>query len=332
MQSRLRCSPLFTLLSVALAMSSLAAAGCDSSAQLPSDDDGAVEGSIAIPLVSTAPDGVIYRLSGATFEINSAHGQAVLDGNIEQPSLTVELPPGLISVFMRPTWVLTRSTDGGNTFTQVSALLGSLNPQSYRVLADTASTISFDFLVRNPNGMLTVRFGVDSTPRQLAGGIRIVNNPAPTGRLAPYANHSFDFSTYFSLYAMQRRTEADGAKSLVYQSGATAAEFYNDPQGLFAGEIGASYTGGYIEYQLTAKTDGTQELSGTFYGSSYPFSELAIGPHTMRFAQPLDEQGFPIDAYFHEVVPYSLTLYDDEQSTAYGTLVLRNLLPGQGTP
>lgn len=330
MQSRLR-SPSLLPLSMALALASLTAAGCVSPSEQPADDH-AVEGSVAIPLVSTAPDGVIYRLSGATFEINSIHGSAVLDGNVEQPSLTVELPPGLISVFLRPSWVLTRSTDGGTTFTQVSALLGSVNPQSYRVLADTASTISFDFLVRNTNGMLNVRFGVDSTPRQLAGGIRIGNNPSLTGRLAPYANASFDFSTYFSLYALQRRTEADGAKTLVYQSGATAAEFYNDPLGLFAGELAASYAGGYIEYQLTAKTDGTQELTGTMYGSTYPFTEIVMGPHTMRFAQPLDAQGFPTDAYFHEVVPYSITLYDDEQSTANGTMVLRNLLPGQGTP
>lgn len=318
MQSRFRF-PSFVVLALAFAT---AAAGCATS----SEDAPGQQGELAIPLTSTTPDGTIYRLANATFEITGPAGLTLLDGNPAIPSVTIELPPGLISVFLRPSWTLTRSTDGGSTFSAVNAVLGTANPLVARVLADTAQTMSFDFLVRNPNGTLSVRFGVDSSPRQLAGGFRVTSSGA-TGALASYAGARLDFSTYFSLYSFGHRVEPDGAKTLIYYAGPTATEFYNDPIGTLSSVVAPAMAGGYLEYQVTAKTDGTQELRGSYYGASDPYPELLFGPMTMQFPQPLDGEGYPVDAFFHEVVPYTLTLYDADSSSLTGTLVLRNLLP-----
>lgn len=319
MQSRSRISTLF-ILSLSLA---LAAAGCAASSEEPAPTG---EGELSIPLTSTAPDGTIYRLANATFEISGPSGLTILDGNPAVPSVSVELPPGLVSILLRPSWTLTRSTDGGVTFTAVNALLGTANPLSARVLADTAQSFAFDFLVRNPNGTIAIRFGVDPSPRQLAGGFRVTSTGA-AGSLAPYAGARLDFSTYFSLSSFGRRVEPDGSKTLIYLAGPTATEFYNDPIGILSGVVAPSYTGGYLEYQVTAKTDGTQELRGTYYGASDPYPTWELGPSTMAFPLALDAEGYPVDAFFHELVPYTLSYFDGQESSVTGTLVLRNLLP-----
>ena len=326
MQSRSRLSSsLSHAFGLTLALSLAAAtglAGCAaSSSELPAD-----QGTLELPLTSSTGDGTIYRLSSATFELNGPAGTTILDGNAAVPSISVELPPGLTSVLLRPSWVLTRSTDGGSSFTQVDALLGTANPLSFRVLADTTQTLSFNFLVRNPNGQINVRFGVDDSPRQLTGGFRVTTATPPTGVLAPYANARLDFSTFFTLDGAQHLVEPDGAKTSLYYSSTTATEFYNDAFGVLSGTVGPAFAGGYVEYQVTAKTDGTQELRGTSYGFGAPFPTLEIGPATMNSPVALDAQGFPADAFFHEVVPFTLTLSDVDGSTASGTLVLRNLL------
>lgn len=320
-----------TSLSAALVLAAAVAvlgAGCADSASQPQGERGTVQ----VPLTTTTGDGTIYRLSSATFDINGPSGVTVVDGNPAVPSITVQLPPGLASINLRPNWVLTRSTDGGSSFQQVSALLGTANPLSFRVLADTAQTLSFHFLVRDPNGQLTVRFGVDDSPRQLAGGFRFNSASAPsgppTGALAPYVNARLDFSTYFTLDAPAAHVvEADGAKSSVYSSSNFATEFYNDSLGYLRDQVGPSLTGGYLEYKVTAKTDGTQELSGYVYGYSNFGADLTLTPTTLQRPLALDAQGFPADAFFQEVVPFSLTVYDNDNSTGSGTLVLRNLLP-----
>lgn len=317
--------------SLALAVVGAAALGAAGCADPSSQPQGEL-GTLQVPLTSTSGDGTIYRLSSATFDITSPSGLTVIDGNPALPSITVELAPGLASIALRPDWVLTRSTDGGSTFQQVSALLGTSNPLAFRILADTAQTLSFHFLVRNPNGEVTVRFGVDDSPRQLAGGVRFNSASAPggppTGALAPYVNARLDFSTYFTLDAAPAHAvEPDGSKSSIYSSSSFATEFYNDSFGYLRDTVGPSLAGGFLEYKVTAKTDGTQEVSGAIYGYSGVGAELVLTPTTMQLPLALDAQGFPADAFFHEVVPFALTVYDNDGSTGAGTLILRNLLP-----
>jgi hypothetical protein len=302
-----------------LAMLAVVAAACVA----PSDDHPA-EGRVSIPLTSTGDDGMIYRLANATFELTGPGGTQVVNGNADVPSVTVELPPGLTSVLLRPGWMLSRSNDGGGSFTPVSALLGSANPLTLRVLADTSTNLSFEFLVRNPNGMLTVRFGVTATPRQLAGGMTIT---AGTGDLVAYAGKRLDFSIYFSLGQLSRNVEVDGSKTLVYDAGAVATEFFNDAIGTLTGVVAPAMAGGFLEYQITAKADGTQEFRGTYSGGGDPFPTIDFGPQLLTFPLPLDANGFPVDQFFIDVIPFHLaysTISGD--STATGRFTLRHLL------
>lgn len=322
MLSRSKPARLSAVFATALALAAASLAGCvDSSSELPAD-----QGTLELPLVATTGDGTVYRLSSATFEITGPAGTTLLDANAAVPAVTASLPPGLTSVLLRPSWVLTRSTDGGSTFAPVDALLGTANPFSLRVLADTAQTISFNFLVRSASSQISVRFGVDDSPRQLAGGFRVTNTVPPTGVLAPYANARLDFSTFFALEGAQHLVEPDGAKTSLYWSRTTATEFYNDAIGVLAGAVAPAFAGGYVEVRVTAKTDGTMEVSGGLEGYADPFPVLTFGPATMLNPLPLDAGGFPTDAFFYEVVPFSLSLGDAAGSTAGGTLVLRNLI------
>lgn len=324
MLSRSKLSLLSTVLSSALAVGLAAASltGCADSSSEPQ----AAEGTLELPLVATTGDGTIYRLSSATFEVTGPAGTTLLDANAAVPAVTATLPPGLTSVLLRPSWVLTRSTDGGSTFTAVDALLGTANPFSFRVLADTAQTLSFNFLVRSATSQISVRFGVDDSPRQLAGGFRVTTTVPPTGALAPYANARLDFSTFFTLEGVDHRVEPDGAKTSIYWSTTSATEFYNDAIGVLRDQVGPAFAGGYVEVRVTAKTDGTMEVAGDLDGYVAPFPSLDIGPAQMAIPLAVDAGGFPVDAFFHEVVPFTLSLGDVDSSTAGGTLVLRNLL------
>ncbi len=304
---------------LALALALAAGLGaCDSSSALEP-----TQGQVVVPLTTTIGTDV-YRLAPAQFEVSGPGGTMVLDAS-SQPSLTVELPPGLTTVLLRPGWSLGRSTDGGHNFQPVSALLGSSNPLALRVLANTETTVAFDFLVRNPNGTVTVSFGVDPSPHQLAGGFNVTT---ATGALAGYAAKRLDFSSYFTVTAQSHRVEADGSKSLVYTVGGNATEFYNDPIGTLATTIGPAFAGGYLEYRVTAKADGTQEIYGEYYGAADPYPTFIIGPGPLSNNLQLDAAGFPIDAYFHSVAPFTLTAFvSGVDSSLTGRLILRNLLP-----
>jgi hypothetical protein len=110
---------------------------------------------------------------------------------------------------------------------------------------------------------------------------------------------------YFKLFSLESVTLPDGTKQRLYTafgqqgslgpvplpSTALAAEFFNDAIGTIAGTIGPSMTGGALTYTVSAKPDGTVELSGQLFGT---FSEIDFGPNAIDAIIPtLDADGFP---------------------------------------
>lgn len=292
-------------------------------------------GELNLSLTQPGPHGEIYQLTNATFDISNAQGTTTVDGS--GPLLSVSLPPGVASVFLRDGWTLEKSTDGGVTFQPVSALLGSLNPSPVRILADQTNPMRFDFLIRETSGTLQISLGVVTEPRELAGGVVI--NSATDG-LASYAmapSNRLDFAVFFQLTSLETVTLDDGTRQRVYtafsnggsfgpvpqQFGAVAAEFYNDQVGTLSGPIAAELTGAFLTYTVAAKPDGTIQFSGSLIGGA---TDIEFGPNAIDVILPsLDADGFPNDVFFYDsTAPFTQT---SAQGTLSGLLRVRHIVP-----
>jgi hypothetical protein len=323
---------------MALSIAALLAAmplaqGCATDRTLGEDNTG----ELVMQLVQPGPHGELFHLASATFDIVDAtgHTTTVTDSGFGA-QVRVTLPPGIASVQLRDGWTLEKSTDGGSTFQPVGALLGSLNPNVVRVLANSLAFVEFDFVIRSATGTLALTLGIIDNPRELAGGILI---QTATDGLAPYVtmNRAFDFGVFFNLLSLERTTLDDGTKQLVYtafgQQGsfgpvplpaqAVAADFFNDRLGIFSGPLKTDLVGAFLTYTVAAKADGTFELSGTLSGLTTVFT---FGPNAIDVSIPtLDADGFPNDQFWYDsTTPFTLTA---TQGTATGLLRMRHLPP-----
>lgn len=312
---------LFTACLTAVSIAFLAplASGCASASDAQTEF-----GTVQIPLQQRGTDGALYHLS-ATFQIVGPGGTQLVDATDFQPSVTLSLPPGITSVQVLDGWVLERSLDNGATYAPVSALLGTANPFAVRVLANFSDTLTFQFIVRNPSGDLTIGFGVTLHPRELAGGMIIDTG---TGDFTPYARARVDYAIYHDLSNLERINLVDGTKQLLFTSGAVAGEIFNDSMGLLSGTVAPGFAGGFLQWHIDAKPDGTQELTGELDGATDPFPVLTFGPYTLQFNRlPLDADGFPTDVFFNEsLVPFTLTaFFATGDATLTGTLRFRSI-------
>jgi hypothetical protein len=279
-------------------------------------------GTLEIPLVQPGSDGAIYHLS-AEFNIEGPGTSIHFSSPGNEPSFTLELSPGLTNVTLLDNWTLTRSTDGGGTFRPVSALLGSQNLQQVRVLANHTDQVVFQFLVRNPDGDLTITFGVTDHPRELAGGMVIDQG---VDLFAGYLhNVQMDFATYYRLVELDKNVLADGSKDRVFSSNATATEFFNDGVGVLSETVAPALQGGFLVWHLIARPDGSEEISGELDGLVAPFTVLTFGPHTFNFPVPVDGDGFVSDVFFNESVPFSLEVFGNAPGRMNGTMRFRNV-------
>jgi hypothetical protein len=281
-----------------------------------------------IPLTQPGPDGNLYHLSG-TFAITAGDGSLVaVDGSGTSDSVSVELPPGITSVLLQPGWALSKSSDGGATFAPVDAILASANPALLRVLGNQPATVSFMFLIRDPNGDLTITFGVDTSPRELAGGIIVQSTTGDF--MGPYDHARMDLSIYYTLASLDKNTLVDGSKQEVFTAGSVGIEVFNDPVGTEANVVAPAMAGGFLFYTVTVHPDGTQEVDGEFDGANSPFTVLHFGPHTLDPSMgevliPLDADGFAQDVFFYD--PFmtftQTTSLDTGDATLTGQLRLR---------
>jgi hypothetical protein len=297
------------------------AAGCVVHDAAPGASD---TGTLTLPLTQTGPHGEQFRLTGATFDIAGGSGfaQTVTSGLEREIVLTV--PPGPTTIQLREGWTLQQLAPSG-AFEPIDALLGSANPAFVRMLASQAAVAEFDFLIRSVDGPLTIRLGVVTAPRELAGPMFVHE---ATGGLAAYAGRSMDFAMFFDLAALDRATLPDGSKQLAYTAGPAALELYNDAPGTLAPLLAADQTGGFLQYTVTARPDGTIELAGSMSGQT---SVLSFGPHAIDVVvPPLDADGFPSDAFFLDFsLPFTLdaTATAGAGGTLTGVIRPRHLLP-----
>lgn len=324
--------PMSLVAAAVLAIAAPLAVGCATNAK----DDPAT-GELVLPLLQPGPDGALYHLGNATFDIteSSTRFTQTVDGSGNQSTVAVPfLTPGIYTVTLRDGWFLERSDNAGATFSEVEALLGSPNPGAFRVLANQPVIVEFDFLVRDPFGTLEIKLGVVPKPRELAGGF-IINSA--TDGLAAYAdpaNRLMDFGVFYKLSSITKVTLADGTKQRVYTASpfgvagpnppdgsAVAAEFYNDRIGILS-KFASDFQGAFLQYTVAAKPDGTVELTGLVSGSS----EIDFGPSAIDAIIPtLDADGFPNDEFFYDSgSPFT---WATGLGTISGTLRVRHLVP-----
>jgi len=313
---------LFTacLTAVSIAVLAPLAAGCASATA----EDHPELGTVQIPLQQRGADGALYHLS-ASFQVVGPGGTQTVDATSFQPSVTLSLPPGITFVELLDGWVLEKSNDNGLTYQPVSALLGTVNPFGLRVLANFSDSVVFQFIVRNPNGDVTISFGVTLHPRELAGGMII---DTATGDLAAYALGRVDFAVYHDLFNLERINLPDGSKQLLFTANSVAAEVFNDALGTLSGTIAPAMAGGFLQYHFNAKPDGSQEIAGELDGANDPFPVMTFGPHTLQFNRlPLDADGFPTDVFINESgVPFTLNaFFATGDATLTGTLRFRSV-------
>lgn len=305
----------------ALSLAAAALAGCIVHEAAPDTPD---TGTLTLPLTQTGPHGEQFRLTGATFDIAGGSGFAQTVTSGLESEIVLPVPPGPTTIQLRNGWSLQQLAASG-AFVPVDALLGSANPAFARVLANQPAVAEFDFLVRSVDGTLTIRLGVVSTPRELAGPMFVHQ---ATGGLTAYAGAAMDFAIFFELAGLDRAVLPDGSKQLTYTAGPAALELYNDAHGALAPLLAADQTGGFLQYTVTARPDGSVELAGSMSGLT---SALSFGPHAIDLAPPpLDGDGFPADAFFLDFsLPFTLdaTATDGAGGTLTGVIRPRHLLP-----
>jgi hypothetical protein len=303
-------------LALSLAPFAALATGC---AAGPASDTGTLQ----IPLSEPGPDGAIYHLEGS-FQFTGPQGITQVDDVGSDPSVTVELTPGLYEVQLLDGWLLERSGDGGATYDPISAIIGSLNPVPVRVLGNQPAAVNFQFLMRNADGELVIAFGVSTVPRELAGGMVISTG---TGQYADYSNRTVDYAVYYDLAATTRTTAADGTRDAGYTAGFVGGEFFNDTAGILSSQ-GPAIAGGTLEYHLAVNPDGSQVLTGRLETGNFPDTILNFGPRTLDTPLAVDADGFAVDGFlFDSFVPFTLTTLFDSTGgdTLTGQMRFRSL-------
>jgi hypothetical protein len=295
------------------------------------EDEATGQGSIVMPLVQTGPDGSVYQLFNAAFEIVGPGGSQIISGDFDS-TLSLSLPVGLTTIRLLDGWQLWRTPGIGSIAEHVPALLGTANPFTLRVLANYTETVSFGFLVRDRDGVANITLGVTPEPRELAGGVRI---SGADGAFEPYiTSNRLDFAFYFEVSDAESTILPDGTRERAFYAGIyssdrtpVAAEFFNDGVGLLSSAVGPSLAGGYLEYRLGARPDGSTEIVGTFFGGGEPFTTIDFGPYTLKAPLPLDAEGFPADVFFHDdSVPFTMqTFFESGPATMSGFLNLRHI-------
>ena len=279
------CSVLFSAAIVSVAA---LAGGCTQPAAQPGPP--VTETAITIPLLQQF-NGKVYRLS-ANFQVTGPDNSVQrIDGTGDDPSVTVSVTPGINKIEVLDGWTLSRSTDGGMTFSPVSAALATMNPVNLIIGANQDVTWVFEFIVRDTNTTLHITFGVDETPRQLNASLFINGG---FNEFSVYQNTQIQLAIFFEAFP-QTTTEADGTKDLQYFVSTSSLDIFGDTKGLLA-PLADQFAGGFITFTTRAHVDGTQDFSGRDDGFGSKFPHIQFG-NSQAFLS-LDQNGFPADTSF----------------------------------
>lgn len=304
-------------LAAALTATSLAA-GCLVDERGQGAAQGDALGRVEMPMTTVAADGTIYRLKGVSLELLSAGGRRVVTSDDDAATFSFEAAPGGMSAKLLAGWSLERSGDGGASFAAVGAVLASPNPMPVNVRPNASTSMTFEFLLRNPNGTVNVRFAAGETTGQLTA---FLYPQEGTGQLAQYRFSQIGMALYFHGSSYAAPSEAGPALSTY--SWTTGIEFYDDRFGVLQGELAPLMSGYGLHFDVVANQDGSQLLSGDFTHNHVPWEpSLTLDEGQLYQKLTLNENGYPIAGAFTAQVPFSISLADEEESTMSGVMNL----------
>lgn len=322
-------------LSSALALAALTSlasltslAGCLAEEGGAGGGDRATTARVQVPLTRVADDGTIYRLKGVRLALSGSGGARIVEADDGAATFSFEAEAGVLSAKLLDGWSLEKSGDGGATFSAVGAVLASLNPMVLAISPNSYATLTFEFLLRNPNGTVDVLFLAERVSGQLNA---LVFPQEATGRLAPYRFSQLGMALYYK--GSSFHLPSPDGPALVTWSWTTGLEIYDDRLGLLSEELAPRMSGYALHFEVAARQDGTQLVSGDFTNNHQPDDPaLSFAGSQLWQPLPLNDNGYPVPGPLLGQVPFSLSLADEEGSTMSGVMNLQYLpaayLPG----
>lgn len=278
-------------------------------------DDGSDLGMLRIPLQQATRDGAVYQLSGS-FRIEDPDGSSIVVPSTGPRPIELVVAPGRYHVALLAGWSLAGSTDGGASFSPVSAVV-SADTADVEVSINRTGEAALQFLVPSASGSRTLGMGADSHPRQLDGTLHVAT---AGGVLAGYAAGStIQFATYYDDTAMTRAVTTVG-KRIDLDTTATGTNFFDDPIGVLTARVAPKLLGAYLDWSVTVAPDRSEGVGISLFTQRGPGNvELSVPVTTLfQAVAAIDANGYANpEVQFWTTVPFQLS-FDD--GTAWGTM------------
>lgn len=247
-------------------------------------------GSLQLPLVSTSPDGKVYRLMGATFNITGTQTVTVTDTAAD--TVAVTLQAGTYSIELASGWRLERADAPG---TAVTATLLSPNPLPFFVKKDETTQVRFLFKLPG-DGTADVGIHVDSGG-WFTGTLQFDGLEGDTGPTNPYAELVGKNVPFLISFESFTTTRDSWEKMTHVQTGPATLQFGGAPSAQLE-RVAAALKGKPFFFSLRAESSGRV----FFYGSSLFNPEADINFEILSgfesFMGVLDSGGYPVFAPF----------------------------------
>jgi hypothetical protein len=265
--------------------------------------DPETQGTLTVPLVSPAPDGKVYRLVGATFEI--AGPQTVTLTDTSADTVQTVLTAGAYTVELKGPWHLERMDEPGKT---VPVQLLSPNLLPFSVTKGRISEVRFLFKLPG-EGSANVGFRVDGGG-WLAGTFHFntLDSGGPTSPLAELVGQDVPFVISFESSMVNKDSYS---KSVQVQTGPTVVQF-GGPHSAVLERVAKSLEGTPLFFSLRV-VSGAISFDGLGYASYSGGYRIEMFP-TPPFPGEVDPEGYPALRSFE--FSTEATLRDDSSGSS----------------
>jgi len=256
-------------------------------------------GTVRFPLTSPAPNGKVYRLMGATFELTGPQTVTVTDTSTD--TVLVPLTVGSYTARLGGTWRLEDMAAPGVT---VPAQLLSPNPLPFFVDKDQPTQVRFQFKLAS-EGSADVGIRVDNGG-WLSGTIQFTALEHPSSEPSQFdelVGKSVPFLVSYE--SAMIRKDNYSSKELNVTAVSTTFQFGGAYSETLA-RAAASMKGATIMFGLRVVSDGRISFAG-LYPMNAPDPDafrLEIAPSDMPFVGAVDGEGYPAPRPFQTTSPF----------------------------